>query len=525
MSGVRRSSLARQLLVLQLVIVALTVAVGAAVTVRTAQERTREQQRARALAVAETLALSPDVASALRGPDPSRALQPLAEHVRRQTHVAFVVVMSPAGIRYTHPNPAQIGRRFVGDIAPAQHGRAFTETYTGTLGPSVRAVVPVRRGGRVVGLVSAGVLEKAISAELADQLPRLIGLAALALVLGGGLTLLVARRVKRQTLGLEPREIATLYEHHDAVLHAIREGVLVVDGDRRLQVVNDEARRLLALGAGAQGAPVERAVPPGSLRELLASGREAADALHVLGDRVLVVSQRQARVDGRTIGTVTTLRDRTELEGLVRELDSVRGLADSLRAQAHEAANRLHTLVGLVELGRHDEAIAFATEQAGLAQELLGRLQERVDEPALVALLLGKTASAEERGIELVLDDVDFAGAGLPATGLVTIVGNLLDNAMDAAGHAPGARVELSLRTSGGEAVVAVRDSGPGIPPEHLDDVFEPGWTTKPAGVGGRGLGLALVRQTATRLGGTASAANDGGAVITVRLPVRERVA
>ncbi|HEY3021825.1 MAG TPA: sensor histidine kinase, partial [Solirubrobacteraceae bacterium] len=457
--------------------------------------------------------------------DPSAGLQPYAERVRVETKVDFITIMSPAGIRYTHPDPARIGGRFVGDIAPAQRGRPFTETYTGTLGPSVRAVVPVQAGGRIVGLVSAGVLEKAISAELADQLPRLIGLAALALALGAVLTLLVARRVKRQTLGLEPREIATLYEHHDAVLHAIREGVMVVDDRGRLQLVNDEARRLLGLPAAAQGAAIQEAVPAGSLRDLLASGCEAADALHVLGERVLVVSQRRARVDGRAIGTVTTVRDRTELEGLVRELDTVRGLADSLRAQAHESANRLHTLVGLVELGRHQDAIAFATEQAGLAQELLGRLQERVDEPALVALLLGKTASAGERGIELVLDDVDFAGAGLPPTDLVTIVGNLLDNAMDAAGDAPGARVELTLRTEGGEAIVAVRDSGPGIPPEHLDDVFEAGWTTKPGGVGGRGLGLALVRQAAARLGGTATAANDGGAVITVRLPIRERVA
>src|SRR2546426_7482367 len=142
MSGVRRSSLARQLLVLQLVIVALTVAVGAAVTVRTAQERTREQQRARALAVAETLALSPDVASALRGRDPSRALQPLAERVRRRTRVAFVVVMSPAGVRYTHPNPARIGGRFVGGIPPARRGRAVTPPHTGPPRPPGRARPP-----------------------------------------------------------------------------------------------------------------------------------------------------------------------------------------------------------------------------------------------------------------------------------------------------------------------------------------------------------------------------------------------
>lgn len=204
-------------------------------------------------------------------------------------------------------------------------------------------------------------------------------------------------------------------------------------------------------------------------------------------------------------------------------LDAVRGLADSLRAQAHESANQLHTLVGLVELGHYEDAVAFATEQVEVAQELLLRLQERIDEPALVALLLGKTARARERGVALeIAEDARLGATGLPATELVTILGNLIDNALDAVGDTPGARVRVALRTEDGAAVIEVRDSGPGLAPDHVERVFELGWSTKPAGARGpRGLGLALVRQTAIRLGGSVTARNEGGAVFTVRLPLR----
>jgi len=212
-----------------------------------------------------------------------------------------------------------------------------------------------------------------------------------------------------------------------------------------------------------------------------------------------------------------------EQAALSREFETVRAFADSLRAQAHESANQLHTIVVLVELGRYDEAVRFATERVEVAQDVLSRLQERIEQPELVALLLGKTAVARERGIDLVIaPDPGFTGALLPAAELVTIVGNLIDNAMDALAEAGRGRVEVELRVDGAEAVIEVRDNGPGIAPEHLLRVFESGWSTKPAAVyGDRGLGLALVRRAAVRLGGHAAARSEDGAVFTVRLPLR----
>ncbi|HEX6388730.1 MAG TPA: ATP-binding protein [Solirubrobacteraceae bacterium] len=510
----RRISLARQLLAMQVLVVAIAVAIAGVVAVRAAQDARRDEQRQRVLSVAEALAASNEARRAVAQKD-SRTLQPIAERARRNGDLGFVVFMTPDGIRLSHPDRSQIGRHFVGTIAPAQQGRALTEVYTGTLGRSVRAVVPIRDGRRVVGLVSVGVLESTIAAQLRRQLPELIATLALALAAGIGLSLLLARRVRRQTHGLDPDELAAVYEHHAAVLHAIREGVVVVGPDERLRLVNDEARRLLGLPADAVGRPLTEVVADAELRDVL---RGASDrGVVVVGDRVLV--------SGRGVGeqgeqTVTTLRDRTEIEEVVRELGTVSSLADALRAQAHESANELHTVVGLVELGRYDDAVAFATRRITVTQDEVDLVQQRIREPGLAALLLAKAAVCRERGVHLAVDpESDLPAGAAPSEDLVTIAGNLVDNALDALGAQRGGRIDVLARASDAEVLLQVRDDGPGLP--DLERVFEPGWSTKPErGSGRRGLGLALVSATVKRLDGSVEARNEGGAVICVRLPL-----
>jgi two-component system CitB family sensor kinase len=495
-------SLAGRLLVLQLTVVAVTVAAGALITVLVARERTETAARDRSLTVARTVAALPDLPTALAHRDPTARLQPLAERLRRRARVDFITIMRPDGIRYTHPNPRLIGKRFVGTFRPAARGGTVIETTRGTLGRSVRAVVPVRDNGRIVALVAVGVLTKAIGAEVTALLPGLLALAAVVLAIGCALSLLLARRLKRQTLGLEPQEIATLYAHHDATLHALREGVVVFDAPGRPALVNDHAERLLGESL--------RTLDPSALGD---------DTPLVAGDRVLLASARAVVRDGQRVGDVVTLRDRTEVETLARELGAVRALADALRAQTHEAANRLHVIAGLVELGRTEEAIELAGSEAASAQDLLGRLGEGIEEPVLVALLLGKTAAARERGVTLRVEADARLCAGFPPTELATIVGNLVDNALDALGPDRAGTVTVGLRDDGATATIVVRDDGPGLPPEVLERAFEPGVTTKPPGPVGRGLGLALVRRAVAALDGSVEVRNDGGAVFTVRLP------
>jgi sensor histidine kinase regulating citrate/malate metabolism len=480
---------------------------------------------------------------AIASPDPSARLQPYAERVRRDTGVTFVTIMDPRGIRWTHPEPDRIGLPFVGHIGPAQRGETFHETYTGTLGPSVRVVTPVRDGGgRIVGLVSAGIAVERITAEVERQMTVLLAVAGGAVLLGGLGTYVVNARLRRHTHGMNAAELSRMHVYHQATLHAVREGLVMLDGQRRIALINDGARELLGLtGREVVGLGVAELGLPAPLTGALLASEPRVDEVHLTDERVVVVNTSPVSVRDRR-GTVVTLRDHTELQALAGELDSVRGFAEALRSQAHEAANRLHAVVSLIELGRGREAVEFATAELELAQALTDQVVAAVAEPVLAALLLGKAAQANERGVELVLTrdssvDDGLLPPALTARDLVTVLGNLIDNALDAAsceaveddaagGTAEGGRtprVTVTVRASEGELLLRVADSGPGIGPEAAEEVFRRGWSTKSAGPGGRGLGLALVRQTARRHGGTVELAGapGGGAEFTVRLPLR----
>ncbi|KMS71569.1 histidine kinase [Streptomyces viridochromogenes] len=319
-------SVAGQVLVFQVALVVLLVACGVFALILQSERDTNAEARRRSTAVAETFAHSPGVLAALRAPDPSKILQPLTEAARRAAGVDFIVVMDTEGIRYTHPLPDRIGKRFVGEIGPSLAGKVYVESVNGPLGREVQATVPIENADdEVVALVSAGMKVKSVESQLARQLPIILGAGAGALVLSIGVTALVGRRLRRQTHSLAPDEMTVMYEHHDTVLHSVREGVLIVAADGRLVLANDEARRLLELPPDVEGRLVTEL--PGLDPEttaLLASGREATDEVHLAGERLLAVNQRPTDREGGPKGTVVTLRDSTELQALTGRAEVAR---------------------------------------------------------------------------------------------------------------------------------------------------------------------------------------------------------
>ncbi|SDT51081.1 sensor histidine kinase [Actinoplanes derwentensis] len=512
----RRWSIARQLFALQVLVVTLLVAIGTVGAVLLARRDARTAAIAEVVAVAESIAHSPSVVEALQTANPTTRLQPYAESTRKATGTDFIVVMAPDRTRYTHPTVELIGQPFVGTVEDALRGGTVIEEYRGSLGDSVRTVVPVRdTGDRIIGLVSVGIRSEAIDRELIAQIPAFAAATGLALLLAAFGSWLLSRRLRRQTHGIGPAEMTRMFEYYDAVLHAVREGLVVVDRDGRVTLINDEGRRLLGVTDD------EPTGLPAEVAGLIAEVRPTVDEPVLIGDRVLVASRRETRFDGRVLGTVLTLRDHTELRALTGELDSVRGLTEALHAQAHEAANRLHTVLTMVELGRTDEAIQLATAELALAQELTDQVVGAVGEPALAALLLGKSAQAGERGVELTVDgDSRLTTSLLSGRDLITVVGNLIDNALEAVAETPLPRkVDVLVREQDGEVLVQVTDNGPGLTPDQAAVAFQRGWTTKGAG---HGIGLSLVRQVAERYGGGyhIRTGPEGGAVITVRLPV-----
>jgi two-component system CitB family sensor kinase len=496
--GRRPSSVARQILVLQLLVVLIVVLSALALAYLDARSDQQRQAGEAALAVATTTADSPQILAALATPDPSVQLQPWAERIRRDTGTDFVVVMSPDGVRYTHPDPSQIGGHYLGSIAEAQRGESHIEQFTGTLGPSVRAVVPVRNGSAIVALVAVGITTAAIERSLWPSLIAIAIAAGVVLAAGAVGVWAISRRLNRQTHGLGEREITRMFEYYDAVLHAVREGLVLLDRAGQVQLVNDEARELLGLELGVVGQRVgDLKLPEPMIDSVLGEGT-VTDEIHLVGPRMLVVNKTPAVWSGRVVGSVITLRDHTDLQAISGELDSAKGLADTLRSQNHEAANRLHTVVSLIEMGRPDDAVEFATRELEVAQRLTDRVVTAVDEPVLAAVLLGKSAQAQERGIDFTVDpDSRVSDLAIEPSAVVTMVGNLVDNAMDAAAETdPPHRVAIRVVADRERFRLTVDDSGPGLSPAEAEQAFRRGWSTKgTTGDLGRGIGLALVVQ------------------------------
>jgi two-component system CitB family sensor kinase len=307
------------------------------------------------------------------------------------------------------------------------------------------------------------------------------------------------------------------------MLHGVREGAITLDPAGRITMINDEAQRLLGLPAGAVGSHVADVVPAGRVHDVLTGRIAGQDEVVVLGERVLVANRMPVEVRGRSIGAVVTLRDRTELDALSRELQDVRTLADALRAQEHEFQHRLHVISGLIELGRYDDAVQEINRSSLLHQELAASLVDRVGDPILAALLLGKAAVASEYGVKLDVHATELPKELEDVRALVAMLGNLIDNALEAASTGgAGGHVDVSLHVDGGELVIEIHDSGAGVDPALTEEIFRDGFTTKVArgGQHKRGLGLALVSQEVRRRNGTIAVENVDGARFTVRMPL-----
>jgi len=518
-----RLPLAYQILAFQVGIILMSALIGAAVAVWQASQELDRQSEQRSLAIAESVANNTAIQDALLSDDPAGLIQQTAENVRHSTAASYVVVTDAKGIRFSHPNPALIGKPVDEDPAIVLAGNTWVGVQRGTLGVSARGKAPIFNQGRVIGMVSVGFLEPPLAQRLMGELPAFAGTLLPSLAIGVAASWLLASRLKRQTFGLEPYEIAGLLEEREASLQGIHEGAIATDRDGTITLANDEARRLLGLPAGCAGRKITQVLPQGRLLAFLSGKLKDEDEVLLAGDRVLVGSRRAIHARGREIGHVATFRDSIELAGLGQGM-GVDSLTDALRAQAHEFANRLHTIAGLVQMGRGEEAMKLIAQTSGVHQELTEALLERVGDPVLGALLLAKAAIATERGIELrVSDHTVMSRSSLASEDLITLLGNLIDNAFDAAAASEGQRwVSVSVTEHGTDVVMQVHDSGPGIEQGVDGQIFQEGFSTKNGkGRKRRGFGLALVRQIAQRHGGTVEVVNDGGALFTVRIPMK----
>ena len=512
--------------ILVALILGLALAVTGAMVDWRMTRQTREALGERVMLLARITAQAEVVRDGLAGGRSREDVQAYAERIRIESGVDYVVVIDMNGLRLSHPNLSQIGAHFAGgDDAEVYRGKSYLSVAKGTLGLSLRAFTPVWQGDRQVGAVAVGILQSGVDRTLVSVRKRIL----LGGLIGFGAGILGAMylggRVKKILLGMEPQEIATMLQQRSAMLHSVREGILGVDRNLNVTIVNEEAQRLFAL-AGSHGElvghPVEEVLPSSRLPTIVETGQAEYDqegdilGLPILTNRVPVM------VDGRIAGALATFRDKSEVNRMAEQLTGVRFYADALRAQTHEFMNKLHVILGLVKLEEYDSLKAFITGVAGRLDDEVGFVVQRVKDPVIAGFLLARFASAREQDILMQLDPEAF----LPSLAdpsvsqdLVTVLGNLLENAVEAIGSGARREIRVSLRPQGAWLHLSVLDSGPGLPPEVLAQAFTLGFSTKGEN---RGLGLWRVARTVEARGGELAGRNreEGGAAFTASLRI-----
>ncbi|BBT91330.1 two-component system sensor histidine kinase DcuS [Enterobacter cloacae] len=473
---------------------------------------TRDDVKDTALGIARTLADSPEVKRGLMQAPQADIIQPLAQAVTKRNDLLFTVVTDMRGIRYSHPNEALLGLHFIGDdLTPALEGKENISVNRGALAEALRVFTPVYDAQQEqIGVVVVGISLKKVEEQITRGRLNALWTVLFSILMSSLAIWGLVRVLKRILFGLEPYEISALFEQRQAMLQSLREGVLAVDIHGRVTMINHAAREILLLPSGKQ---TENASEPllASLREVSKTGVARQDQEISCNGRLLLCNMVPVKSQNRVIGAISTFRDKTEISQLMQRIDGMVNYVDALRAHTHEFMNKLHVILGLLNIKRYDKLEEYILQTAHNYQTDIGTIQSKVKSPVIAGFLLGKIHRAKEAGITLTLADEcqipDTANEEQVAV-LVTVLGNLIENALDAMEGQPEGEITLLLHYQNGWLSCEVSDDGPGIDPVQLEAIFTKGFSTKGEN---RGVGLFLARQQIQNLGGDITVESEPG--------------
>ncbi len=527
-----KARLTTRLMLLLILMMLLQASVSSSFTLHYIEVILEERIGDQALQLSQVVSSLPQIRQGLIDRD-STKIQPLAESIREQTDARFIVVGDLDGIRYSHPIVERIGQKRVGgdNQRAINQGESYVSRAVGSLGPSMRGKSPVfDADGGVIGVTSVGYMLDSVDETVKGYQYYVILVVIASLFFSMLIGMGISRHFKRVLFGLEPEEIARLFQERLATLETVREGIISIDHQGKITTFNRTAVEALGLAMHEDltGQDIRQVLPESNMWGILESGQTETDKEVVINGQSLIVNRLPVMVAGQVTGVVSSFRPKGELESLTRKLSHIEQYAETLRSQSHEYANKLHTIAGLIQIDAKDEAMELIGQESKGVQELVHLLVEAVPDPILAGCILGKFNRARELGLELIVDAeshmVDVPG-WLPREQLVTMLGNLLDNAFEATrvmrkkNSATEASVKITMSDYGNDLIFEIDDHGEGIPDSEKQRIFEKGVSSKAET--GHGYGLYLVAEIINNLGGQISInlIRSGGTRVIVYLP------
>ena len=522
---------ARMICLVCLLVFSLTLVAGGLYTAMIG-EVLEDQIGKRTLQISRTVAQIPLVKQQIVKQHPEGKLQELAERIRLEVGAEFIVVGNRDGIRFSHPKTDRLGKQMVGgdNAAALERGESYVSRAVGTLGPSIRGKVPIfAEDGSIIGVVSVGYLQENVRGIIHDHQLKVGVLVGILVIFGVLGAVSISNRFKRAIFDLEPEQIARLFTERETIIDSIREGIVAIDREAKVTVVNRQAIDILGKDSEAQiiGQPVREVLPGAKLSRILSGGEQRHDQELEVNGTIMLINTVPMLERNTIIGAVASFRSKDELDILAKQFSLVKEYSEMLRAQTHEYSNKLHTIAGLIQIDHNKEALELICQETAGYQGLIAFLAKAVPFPVLAAFIIGKYNNAQELRIEFEIDpdsQLKDVPPELSREKLLTILGNLVDNAFDAALQGENeSKVKLSMTDVGNDLVFEIEDSGTGIPVERSELIFEKGFTTKQ---NDRGQGLYLAKKALLDLNGqiTLSDSSLGGALFSVFIPKRGRV-
>ncbi|QCR31655.1 sensor histidine kinase [Lysinibacillus sp. SGAir0095] len=488
----------------------------------------KDEIGAKALQIAKTTAIREDVQAGFYSDNPSEILQPIAEEIRKETGAEYVVIGNREGIRYSHPVKSRIGQKMVGDDNQGvlEKGLSYISEATGTLGPAVRGKTPVFNDEhQIIGVVSVGYLKKDISDIFSTYIDNIVWIIAIFIMIGLIFASLLSSRIKKDLLNFEPIEIAELLKQQNALIESVREGIIMVNEDGVITVLNHAAYKMLSDGEETQliGKHIRNVLPNTQMDQVLSTGERHLDRdMEINGNKVLVNRIPILKGD-KVVGVVSSFRLQSEIDRLAMELSQVKKYTEALRAQTHEYNNFLYTISGLIHLQNYEEALELIHNEREAQGNLIHFISDRLQDPFISGILIGFFNRANELKVKLMFDEdskLQSVPKHIQKHLFVSILGNLVTNAFEAVEHLPEEQrlVRILILDNGKELLIEVEDSGNGIDNKVKDILFEKRVSTKGIHNDRHGFGLMKVKENLLELAGEIYTENGdlGGALFIV---------